>query len=126
MKKLKRETIKEIKNLFQLENENKATEDIILRYIRNSFENEEEKIYYKPARVDKFWTKNYIEYKINDDRNKKISWRISQKISLYLKDIINTLKNSDTWKIQLAISNTFIFSIDNDEEGVMRSKSDNK
>ena len=81
MKKLKRETIKEIKNLFQLENENKATEDIILRYIRNSFENEEEKIYYKPARVDKFWTKNYIEYKINDDRNKKL-------VEEYLKKLV--------------------------------------
>ena len=43
----------------------------------------------------------------------------------YLKDIINNLKKSDTWKIQLTIANNFIFSIDNDEECVVHSKSDN-
>ena len=46
-------------------------------------------------------------------------------ISPYLKDIINNLKKSDTWKIQLSIANNFISSIDNDEEHVMHSKSDN-
>ena len=44
---------------------------------------------------------------------------------LYLKDIINNLKKSETWKIQLAIANNFISSIYNDEEHVMHSKSDN-
>ena len=43
----------------------------------------------------------------------------------YLKDIINNLKKSHTWKIQLTIANNFIFSIDNDEECVVHSKSDN-
>ena len=47
------------------------------------------------------------------------------KIRPYLKDIINNLKKSDTWKIQLTIANNFISSIDNDEEHVMHSKSDN-
>ena len=47
------------------------------------------------------------------------------KIRPYLKDIINNLKKSDTWKIQLTIANNFISSIDNDEERVMHSKSDN-
>ena len=47
------------------------------------------------------------------------------KISLYLKDIINNLKKSDTWKIQLAIANNFISSLDNDKEHVMHSKIDN-
>ena len=46
-------------------------------------------------------------------------------VSPYLKDIINNLKKSDTWKIQLSIANNFISSIDNDEEHVMHSKSDN-
>ena len=32
--------------------------------------------------------------------------------SLYLKDIINNLKKSDTWKIQLKIANNFISSIE--------------
>ena len=42
-----------------------------------------------------------------------------------LKDIINNLKNSDMWRIQLTITNNFICSIDNDEEHVMHSRSDN-
>ena len=42
-----------------------------------------------------------------------------------MKDIINNLKKSDTWKIQLTIAINFISSIDNDEECVMHSKSDN-
>ena len=37
------------------------------------------------------------------------------KISPYLKGIINNLKITDTWKIQLTIANSFISSIDNDE-----------
>ena len=32
---------------------------------------------------------------------------------------------SGSWKIQLTIANNFIFSIDNDEEHVIHSKSDN-
>ena len=43
-----------------------------------------------------------------------------------MKDIINNLKKSDTWKIQLAITIIFISSKgDNDEELVMHSKGDN-
>ena len=38
---------------------------------------------------------------------------------------INNFKKSDTWKIQLKKANGFISSIDNDEEHVMHSKSDN-
>ena len=48
-----------------------------------------------------------------------------QKIRPYLKDTINNLKKSDTWKTQLTIANKFISSIDNDEEQVMHSKCDN-
>ena len=47
------------------------------------------------------------------------------KIRQYLNDIINNLKKSDTWKIQLAIANNFISSIGEDEERTMHSKSDN-
>ena len=39
--------------------------------------------------------------------------------------MINNLKKSGTWKIQLKIANKFVSSIDNDEERVMHSKSDN-
>ena len=37
------------------------------------------------------------------------------KIRPYLKDIINNLKKSDTWKIQLTLAINFNSSKDNDE-----------
>ena len=46
-------------------------------------------------------------------------------IQTILKDSINNLKKSDTWKMQLTIATKFISSIDNDEECLMHSKSDN-
>ena len=42
-----------------------------------------------------------------------------------MKDIINNLKNSDTWQTQLAIAIKFISSEDNGEKRAMHSKSDN-
>ena len=119
--------IKDIRNLFRQEKETKAIKDRILRDIKNLFEHEkEEENYYKPVRVSNFWSNNYIEYKSNGDRNKTLSVEeYLNKIRLYLKDIINNLKKSDTWKIQLTIANNFISSLDNDEECVMHSKSDN-
>ena len=48
--------------------------DIILRNIRNIFENDdEEEIYYKPVQVSNFWSNNYIEYGSNSNRNKTLS-----------------------------------------------------
>ena len=48
------------------------------------------------------------------------------KIRPYLGDIINDIKQSETSKIQLIITISFISSKDNnDEECVMDSKSDN-
>ena len=38
---------------------------------------------------------------------------------------MSNLRKSDTWKIQLTIADNFISSLDNDEERVMHSKSDN-
>ena len=47
------------------------------------------------------------------------------KIRPYLKDIVNYLKRSDTWKIQLKITINFISSKDdNDQERVMIKISD--
>ena len=40
-------------------------------------------------------------------------------------DIVNDLKQSDTWKIQLTITNLISSKDDNDEERVMHSKSCN-
>ena len=116
---LKRETIdstiKDIRNLFRREKENKAIKDIILRGVRNVFllekhnkaiqyiiprdfrnlfENEdEEKNYYKPVSVSNFWRNNYSEYESNNDRNKTLSVEeYLNKIRSYLKDIMNYLK----------------------------------
>ena len=99
----------------------------MLRDNMNLFGHEKEKEnYYKPVKVSNFWSNNYIEYESNGDRNKTLSVEeYLNKIRPYLKDIINNLKKSDTWKIQLTIANNFISSIDNDEERVMHSKSDN-
>ena len=47
------------------------------------------------------------------------------KIRPYSKDILNDLKKSDTWKIQLTIAITFMSSKDDDKERVMHSKRDN-
>ena len=63
---------------------------------------------------------NYIEHEIKGDWNKTKSVENNlNKITQYLKDIINHLNKSDTLKIQLTIVNNFIFTIDNDEECLM-------
>ena len=94
--------------------------------MRNLFELEKE-YYYKPIREGNFWSRNYIEYESNRNRNKTLS--IEEyliEIRPYLKDIINDLKKSDKWKIQLTIAINFISSKDTDEERVMHLKSGNK
>ena len=117
--------IKDIRNLIRLEKENEAIKDRILRNIKNLFEHEE-KNYHKPVRANNFWSNNYTEYKSNGDRNKTPSVeQYLNKVISYLKDIKNNLKKLGTWKIQLTIAINFISSIDNDEERVMHSKSDN-
>ena len=109
----------------RLEKENKSNGNMILRDIRNLLENQEEKNYHEPVRVNSFWSNNYIEHESNGDRNETLSIEeYLTKIRTYLKDIINNLKNSDTWKIQLTIAINISF-IDNDEEHAMHSKSDN-
>ena len=82
--------IKGIRKYFRLEKETKAIKDRILRDIQNLFEHEkEEENYYKPVRESNFWSKNYIEYESNIDRNKKLSVEeFLNKIRPYLKDII--------------------------------------
>ena len=91
--------------------------------IKIFFEHEEEN-YYKPVKVSNFWSNNYIEYESNSDKNKPLSVKkYLNKIRPYIKDIINNLKKSDTWKSQLTTANNFISSIDNDKKHVMHSKS---
>ena len=118
-------TVKDIRNLYGLKKENKAIKNRIIRDFRNLFEHQEED-YYKPVRVGDFWSNNYIEYESKGDRNKTLSVEeCLNKIRPYLKDIINNLKKSSTWKIQVKIATDFISSKDNDEKHVIHSRSDN-
>ena len=62
--------IKDVRNLFRLEKRKKKTTDTTIKGIRNPFrikkENEhEEENYYKPVRVGKFRSNNYVEDKSN-------------------------------------------------------------
>ena len=86
-------TIKDIWNLFRLKKENGAIKDRVIINIKNISEHEEED-YYKPVRVGNFWSKSYIKYKSNGDRNKTLSIAENlNKIRPYLKDIYMILKN---------------------------------
>ena len=95
--------IEDIRNLIRLNKWVKGIKDIVLRNIKNLFENEkEEENYYKPVRVNKnnFQTNNYIEDKSNGDKNKLLLIEeYFNEIRPCLKDIINDLKKSGTWKI---------------------------
>ena len=85
--------------------ETEAIKDRIIRDNKVLFEHNEGN-YFKETRVSKFWSNNYIERKSNGDKNTTLSVEeYLNKISPYLKDIINNLKKSDTWKIQLTIAN---------------------
>ena len=80
----------------------------MIKDIKNLFEHEDED-YYKPVRVGNFWSKNYIKYESNDERNKARSVEeYLNKIKPFIKDIIN-IKKPDTWKIQLTIATNFYF-----------------
>ena len=90
--------IKDIRNLFRHEKETKAIKDRVLRDIKNLFEYEKEENYYKPVRVSNFWSNNNFGYESNGDRNKTLSAEeYLIKSRPYLKEIINNLKNPDTW-----------------------------
>ena len=117
--------IKDVRNIFRLKKQIKGIKDIVLSNIKNLFEYEKEVNYYKPVWVSNFWSNNYIEYKNNGDRNKILSTEeYLDKITPYLKDIINDPKQIDTWKIQLTIINFISTKDDNDEEHIMHSKCD--
>ena len=115
-----------LRNPFRQEKETKVIKDRILRDIKNLFEHKKEENYYKPGRVNNFWSDSYIDYESNGDKIKALSvGEYLNKTIPFLKDIINNPKKSETWKIQLTIAYSFISSIENDEECVMHTKSDN-
>ena len=77
--------MKSIRNLFRLKKENETIKDRIVRDIRKLSEEEKED-YYKPVRVRNFWSRNYIEYESNEDRNKTTNILIkSDNIKTYHK-----------------------------------------
>ena len=128
LKKLKKEindaTIKCIRNIFRLKNENKTIKGRIIRDIRNLFEHKEGN-YYKPVKVNNFQTNNFIEYKSKGDRKTISLEEYVSKIRPHLKYIINKLKKTDVWNIQLTIAINFVSSKDNGQECIMHSKSGN-
>ena len=60
--------MKDIRNLFKLEKENKAIKEKVIEDIKTPFEQQEEQ--YRPSRVGNFWDNNYY---FNADRNKNLS-----------------------------------------------------
>ena len=64
--RLKRETdditIKDIRSLFRLKEENEAIKERVVRNIRNFFEYEED--YYKLIRLGNFWSNNILNMKV--------------------------------------------------------------
>ena len=88
-----------------------------------------EEDYYKPVIVGNFCSNNYIEYESKGDRKTLSVKKYLNKIRPYFKYIINNLKKSDTWKIQLTIAIKFLSfkdkDKDNDEERIMHSKRGN-
>ena len=78
--------------------------DTIVRDMRKLFEKEED--YYKPVRVDNFYSNNYIECESNGDRNKTRSIKeYLEIIRSCLKDIINNLKKKQYMENSINISN---------------------
>ena len=112
-----------IRNLFKLKKYNKVIKDRIIRDIKTLFEQEDD--YYKPVGVGKVYRNNYIEYESNSDKNKTLSIReYLHKIKPYLKDIINDLQKSESWKTQLTIAINFFSSKGIHEERIMHSNND--
>ena len=88
--------LKNIRNLFRLKKEIKGIKYTLLRDIKNLSKYEEEENYYKPVRVNNFWSNNYIEYKSNIDINTRLSVEeYLNKSRPCLRDI-NNLKKSGT------------------------------
>ena len=124
---IKDRIIRDLRKPSRLEKENKAIKYRILWDTRNLFEHEEEENYHKPVRFGNFWSNNYTEHKSDGDWNKTLSVKeYLNKVRPYLKDIINNIKKCNTGKTQLTIKNNFLSpKVDDDEERVMHSKSDN-
>ena len=104
--------IKDTRNCFRLEKESNAIKSKIIRDIETLFESEEED-YFEPVRIGNALSNNYIEYEREGDKNKRLSIKkYVKKIKPYLSKMINVLKASGEWKIQLSIAMNFMSSKD--------------
>ena len=122
-REIKKNIMKDIKKKFSIKKENKSIKDRIIKDIKLHFGQEDD--HYKIVRVSDFWDSNYIKYENNGDKNKNLLVILYfNKLEPYLKDFINDLQKSDTWKVQLTNAINFISSKDDDEEQVMYSKID--
>ena len=100
--KINDNTIKSVRNLFNLKTENEAIKDI-----KTLFEQEDD--YYKTIKIDSFWCKKVM----------------ATKIKHYLQYIITDLQNFGTWRIQIIIAINFISFNDTNKERVVHLNSDN-
>ena len=108
----------------------KAIDERIFRDIKNTFEREKEEHNWKPVKVGRFWSNNYInyvEYEGNGDRKKTLYpiKEYSDEIKPYLKKIFKYLKKTYRGKTQLTTAIKYVSSKDTDAEHEMLSKSDN-
>ena len=88
-----------------------------MRDIRILFQKENEEDYYELKRVNNFWNHNYIKYESIGDKNRNLSLDdYLDKIESYLRNIIISLQNYDTWKNQLIIAINFSSLRDTEEE----------
>ena len=77
-------------------------------------------------RTDNAFSRNYIKYESNADKDKTLSVKeYLDKIRPYLSDIINDHMTQGEWKIQLTIAINFLPSKDTDETHTMHSESHN-
>ena len=75
--------------------------------------------------ISNFLKNKYIEYESNSEKIRNLPLdEYLNKIESYLGNIIISLQNSDTWKIQLTIKINFISLKDTEEERVMHENSD--
>ena len=112
-------------NILRLKKENETIKNKIVRDIINLFELENgEQDYYKIIRVGILWNNNYIEYESKGDKKKLPTEDILIKLDQY---IINDLKKSDTMEIQLTIKTIKTLSMsskntDEDNKKLTRQK----
>ena len=103
-----------MKNIFRLKENNKVIKEQQLEIPKILLRTKKKKI--KTVKVNNYQSNSYIEYESKGDKNKTLSVeKHLNKIRPYLKDIINNLKKSDTWKIQLTKVNDNIEILINDE-----------